>query len=149
MRSHGALCDPILRDNENAYVSVNGKTCWSKTMSALDGTQQCGGFFKEEMFRVTGCYVTLSGSEVKLPVTVRVWTDLDGDAADESFAIGNVVIEEGIAKQMAMGRDSMVPFTRVHTQSSLSFFFAMRAHTHTHVHTCTHFHNHACKHMLC
>ena len=67
-------------------------------MSALDGTQQCGGFFKEEMFRVTGCNVTLSGSDAKLPVTVRVWTDLDGDAADESFGIRNVVIEQGIMK---------------------------------------------------
>ena len=75
-------------------------------MSALDGTQQCGGFFKEEMFRVTGCYVTLSGSEVKLPVTVRVWTDLDGDAADESFAIRNVVIKEGIMKRIAVGQNT-------------------------------------------
>ena len=105
---------PILRDNENAYVSVNGKTCWSKTMNALDGTQQCGGFFKEEMFRVTGCYVTLpcvqeEGVRVrfkKWPVTVRVWTDLDGDAADESFAIRNVVIKEGIMKRIAVGQNS-------------------------------------------
>ena len=33
-----------------------------------------------------------------VPLTVRVWTSLDGDASDESFGIDNVVIaklEEG------------------------------------------------------
>ena len=62
-------------------------------MSALDGTQQCGGFFKEERFRVTGCYATLSGSEGNIPLTVRVWTSLDGAADDESFGIDNVVVK--------------------------------------------------------
>ena len=78
---------PTLRDNEDAYVSVNGKTCWTKTMSGRDGTQQCGGFFKEESFRVTGCYVTVS-----FELKVRVWTSLDGAADDESFGISNVII---------------------------------------------------------
>ena len=93
------LREPIRRDNEGAYVSVNGKTCWSKNnLVGTIGTQQCGGlFFKEEMFRVTGCYVTLSGSEATLPLTVSAWTTLDGDAADESFGIDNVFIEQGIA----------------------------------------------------
>ena len=86
--------DPNLRDNEVAYVAMDGidgsyKTCWKKTMSGRDGTQQCGGFFKEEGFRVTGCYATLAASE---GLTVRVWTSLDGAADDESFGIGNVVI---------------------------------------------------------
>ena len=76
-------------------MSVNGKQCWSKTKAVgTSGTQQCGGFFKEELFRVTGCYATLSGSEANLPLTVRVWTNLDGDAGDESFAIDNVVVEK-------------------------------------------------------
>ena len=72
-------------------MSVNGKKCWSKTgLIGTSGTQECGGFFKEERFRVTGCYVTL---EAEMPMTVRVWTSLDAGALDESFAINNVVIQ--------------------------------------------------------
>ena len=79
------------RDNEDAYVSVNGETCWSKTgLSGTSGIQECGGFFKEERFPVIGCFATL---EANMPLTVRVWTSLDGDAYDESFAISNVVIQ--------------------------------------------------------
>ena len=85
-------CSWCCRDNENAFVSVNGDTCWTKTdILATRGTQQCGGFFKEERFRVTGCYVDLAPSQT---LTVRVWTDLDGNANDESFGIDNVVISE-------------------------------------------------------
>ena len=80
------------RDNEYGYVSLNGKTCWTKEMLATSGTQQCGGFFKEEVFRVTGCIVTLPESPSNAPVTVRVSTDLDGTADDESFAIDNVYV---------------------------------------------------------
>ena len=82
-----------LRDNEHAYVSLNGETCWTKhDLFATDGTQQCGGGFKEERFRVTGCVATLPFSEVDAPLTVRVWTNLDGKADDESFGIDNVVV---------------------------------------------------------
>ena len=90
----------ILRDNEKAYVSVNGKICWSKAnLRGTVGTQQCGGFSKEEIFRVVACYATLSGSEVNSPLTVRVWTNLDEDAADKSFGIDNVFIQRGIAER--------------------------------------------------
>ena len=61
-------------------------------MSALDGTQLCGGIFLEEIFPVTGCFTTLSGSEGNIPLAVHVWTNLDGAANDESFGIDNVVI---------------------------------------------------------
>ena len=82
---------PTLRDNEDAYVSVNGETCWSKTgLIGTSGIQECVGFFKEERFPVIGCFATL---EANMPLTVRVWTSLDGDAYDESFAIDNVVIQ--------------------------------------------------------
>ena len=93
-----------LRDSEDAYVSVNGETCWTKTaIAGTSGTQQCGGFFKEERFRVTGCDITLSGSEeANIPLTVRVWTNLDGGADDESFGIDNVVI----AKRQENDKDS-------------------------------------------
>ena len=97
---HGkdALRYTTLRDNEDAYVSVNDKVCWIKTdILATRGTQQCGGRFKEERFRVTGCYVTLpETSEPTVPLTVRVWTNLDGEADDESFGIDNVVISEAV-----------------------------------------------------
>ena len=39
---------------------------------------------------MTGCYATL---DAEMPLTVRVWTSLDADALDESFAINNVVIQ--------------------------------------------------------
>ena len=74
-------------------MSVNGRTCWSKTnLIGTKGTQECGGGFKEESFRVTGCYVALAENA---PLEVRVWTSLDGDASDESFAIDNIVIWPG------------------------------------------------------
>ena len=75
-------------------MSVNGKICWSKTnILGTIGTQQCGGGYKEEYFRVTDCFVTLLGLQVKMPLQVRVWTSLDADPKDESFGIDNVVIE--------------------------------------------------------
>ena len=77
-------------------MSLNGKTCWTKSkMVGTSGTQQCGGFFKEESVRVTGCYITLPSSSSQFqPLTVRVWTNLDGAADDESFGIDNVLIEK-------------------------------------------------------
>ena len=86
------LVTSFRRDNEYGYVSLNGKTCWTKEMLATSGTQQCGGFFKEESFRVTGCTVTFAASESPAQLMVRVWTSLDGDASDESFGINNVVV---------------------------------------------------------
>ena len=75
-------------------MSLNGKKCWAKQMIATSGTQQCGGFFKEESFRVTGCTCTVEAlqPESSALLNVRVWTNLDGDASDESFGIGNVVV---------------------------------------------------------
>ena len=76
-------------------MSVNGKTCWTKAKAVgTNGAQICGGFFKEEKFRVTGCYITLSASDDTdvVPLTVRVWTNLDGEANDESFGIDNFII---------------------------------------------------------
>ena len=63
-------------------------------MLATDGVQQCGGFFKEESFRVTGCTIALAASETNttVPLTVRVWTNLDDPARDESFGIRKVAV---------------------------------------------------------
>jgi hypothetical protein len=106
-------------------VSVNGKTCWSKTnIVGTSGTQECGGFYKEERFPVTGCSVTLGVNE---PLMVRVWTSLDSDAGDESFGIGNVVIQllsEGYCgRELCSGKNAIkLPFTYI------------RAYTYTHIH---------------
>ena len=87
------------RDNEAAYVAVNGNICWFKIgLSGSAGTQWCGvrnNDHKEERFRVTGCYITLKATDSKalVPLTVRVWTNLDGDANDESFGIDNVLVK--------------------------------------------------------
>ena len=72
-------------------MSVNGNTCWSKTgLVGISGIQECGGLFKEERFPEIGCFVTL---EEGMPLTVSVWTSLDKNPRDESFAIDNVVIQ--------------------------------------------------------
>ena len=75
-------------------MSMNGKTCLIKSnLLGTDGTQLCGGRFKEEVFRVRGCYITLSAaSQTMVPLTVRVWSNLDGNADDESFGIDNVLV---------------------------------------------------------
>ena len=82
------------RDNEEAYVSLNDDICWTKTrILATNGKPECGGYFKEERFPVTGCYITLPPSpEAPVSLKVKVWTNLDGEANDESFAIDNVKI---------------------------------------------------------
>ena len=89
---------PHHRDGEAAYVSLNSAICWTTSVTSLKGTQQCGGQSKfgswnEYAVPVTGCSVTLSGSG-NVPLTVRVWTNLDGwDSKEESFGINNVVIQ--------------------------------------------------------
>ena len=90
---------PHNRDGEAAYVSLNDVECWTATgITDSQGTEQCGaqGIFtprNEDAIPVTGCSVALSGSGYK-PVTVRVWTNLDGrNAKEESFGIANVVIQ--------------------------------------------------------
>ena len=89
---------PRHRDGEGAYVSLNGMMCWATSLSASQGSQQCGGESKfkprnEEAVPVTGCSITLSGSG-NVPLTVRVWTNLDGrNAKEESFGIANIVIQ--------------------------------------------------------
>ena len=84
---------PLLhtRDNERAYVSVNGKLCFNKVLHYSKGTNVCGhghSGFKEEKIKVT-CKGTLSKAG---NLAVRVWTSLNQDAKDESFGIDNVVV---------------------------------------------------------
>ena len=89
------------KDRESAYVSMNDKKCAIKeNLVGTNGKQLCGGWYKEEVFRVKGCRITLTAAPgVEVPLTVQIWADLDGDAEDESFGIDNVVVarftEEG------------------------------------------------------
>ena len=73
---------------------MDDKTCLIKeNLLGTTGTQLCGGVFKEEVFRVKGCYTTLSAAPEELvPLAVSVWTDLDGDATDESFGVDNIKV---------------------------------------------------------
>ena len=82
----------INRDNEKAYVSVNGKQCWTKSFSAVAGTQMCGsgnGNWNEERVKVRCQASTADGN-----LAVRVWTSLNSAANDESFGIDNVVVQK-------------------------------------------------------
>ena len=86
-------CTP--RYGESAWVTLYtgvsgvGQQCWSYAFDGHDGRQQCGGFYKEERVRVTGCYITLDSETVLM---VRVATNLDEEVDDESFGIDNVVV---------------------------------------------------------
>ena len=93
---HCCLVYPTLRDNEAAVVSANGQTCWTKRdLVGSTGTKMCGGWTKDQIFRVTGCDITLFGPPGALvPLTVFIWTSLDSDASEESFGIDNVVISK-------------------------------------------------------
>ena len=82
---------------------MNDKACAIKqNLIGTNGEQLCGGWYKEEVYRVKGCRTKLSAAPgVDVPLTVRIWTDLDSTADDESFGIDNVVVarvtEEGNA----------------------------------------------------
>merc|ERR1712048_1488649 len=78
-------------DNENAYVQVNGKTCWQKKLAG-SGKQVCGsknGGWNEDRIKVS-----CTGPAVKGQFTVRVYTQLNSAANDESFGIDNVVLKK-------------------------------------------------------
>ena len=81
-----------VRDNEKAIVEVNGKTCFSKNLSAGQGKQVCGqkhGGWHEDSVKVT-----CTGTAVNGKFTVRVYTTLNSNANDESFGIDNVVLKK-------------------------------------------------------
>ena len=84
------LCCAHHRDNENAIVQVNGKQCWKKKLSANTGKQLCGsnsnGWFEDRI------KITCQAPSLKGKFTVRVYTELNSAANDESFGIDNVVL---------------------------------------------------------
>ena len=98
------LSPPLPHDRdqtETGYVSLNGEVCWFKREGwrKRDGEQQCGDnyfnpsnpYFEKDFF-VSGCSISLCGSGNQ-PLTVKVFTNLDQDAKDESFGIDNVVVQ--------------------------------------------------------
>ena len=94
-------------------MSLNGMMCWSMSMTASQGTQECGGGqgAHEDAIPVTGCSVTLSGSGI-VPLRVRVWTNLDSkDAKKESFGITNVVIHNEPAGNYCCSRRAATDIT--------------------------------------
>merc|ERR1712048_419449 len=78
-------------DNENAYVQVNGKTCWTKKLAG-SGKQVCGS--KNGGWNKDRIKVSCTGPAVKGQFTVRVYTQLNSAANDESFGIDNVVLKK-------------------------------------------------------
>ena len=107
-------------------MSVNDNVCWKKTgIVGNSGKQLCGTTGKqsrEKVFRVKNCYVELSAAiKATVPLTVHLWTNLDGEAGEESFGIDNVVItkleEEGNTREIY---DRLLPhgahFIHVHNR---------------------------------
>ena len=87
----------LRRDNEGVFVSVNDKICWRKTgIIGSSGKQLCGAtgkMLREKVFQVKNCYVELfAAPEATVPLTIHLWTNLDGEADEESFGIDNVVV---------------------------------------------------------
>ena len=83
-----------VRDGETARVSLNDQVCWKKTgITTEEGTQVCGQNQpkNEKKYPVYGCSIKFPGSGTK-PLKIRVWTDLDEPAEDESFGIDNLLI---------------------------------------------------------
>ena len=76
-------------------MSMNGKRCAIKqNLNGDNGAQLCGSSGKEQVFRVRGCSVTLPAVRENMPLTVRIWTSLDGESHDESFGVDNVIISK-------------------------------------------------------
>ena len=80
------------RDNENAYMSVNGEACWSQTFVGTHGTRECGG--SATNWNEQSVPVTCEADAVDGKLTVRVYTNLDSSGVDESFGIDNVKISK-------------------------------------------------------
>jgi len=73
-------------------VQVNGKTCWQKKLAAGSGKQLCGqghNGWNEEKIKVTCTAPAVNGQ-----FTLRVTTQLNSAANDESFGIDNVVLKK-------------------------------------------------------
>ena len=96
------------RNNEKAYVTVNGKQCWSQTFSGANGSDQCGS--KKSDSKEESIAVKCEAESVGGKLTVRVYADLSSsNAKTESFAIDNVVITK-----TSTGATALCSFAFVH-----------------------------------
>ena len=104
---------PHYRDNEKAYVTVNGKECWTGTLIAYQGSQVCGQ--SHNGWNENSIPVKCEAESVSGKLTVRVYSNLDGGADDESFAIDNVVVSQitGMVTWQRI-RDSLAPAILTH-----------------------------------
>ena len=76
---------------EAGFVSINDKQCWSESLSSREGSEQCGrsnNAWENENLIHVHCQAQSVGDKLM----VRVHTNLDGHASDESYAIDNVVV---------------------------------------------------------
>ena len=83
---------PHGRDDEKAYVTVNDKVCWTRAFARHHGSRQCGS--KRRDWDEKSSTVQCQGESISGKLTVRVYTDLNSHANDESFAIDNVVVTQ-------------------------------------------------------
>ena len=68
-------------------MSVNSEECWRQRFRWSIGSKECGGKYKDAS-AAAECEAESVGGKL----TVRVYTDLDSNGKDESFAIDNVAI---------------------------------------------------------
>ena len=94
---------PHDRDSENAYVTVNDKVCWTQKFTVAQTSHQCGKTGSNNNWKEDSVAVRCEAASVAGKLTVRVYTDLNGAANDESFAIDNVVVT-----QISTSRDTPV-----------------------------------------
>ena len=72
-------------------MSVNNEECWSQRFGYFKGSQECGdkiSMYSYDASAAAECEAEAVGGKL----TVRVYTDLDSNGKDESFAIDNVTI---------------------------------------------------------
>ena len=85
-------CCATGRDNEKAIVKVNGKECWTKKFSSVQGKQICGKDNKN--WNELKVKATCTAAAVKGSFTVSVTSTLNSGAGDESFGIDQVVFKK-------------------------------------------------------
>ena len=89
-------------------MQVNGKTCFNKKLVAGSGKQLCGqkhGGWNEEKIKVTCTAPAVNGQ-----FTVRVYTQLNSAANDESFGIDNVVLKKAAFKTITANFNNVKDF---------------------------------------
>ena len=77
-------------------MQVNGKTCYNKKLAAGSGKQLCGS--KNNGWNEEKIKVKCSAPAVNGQFTLRVTTQLNSAANDESFGIDNVVLKKVTTK---------------------------------------------------